>query len=427
MNEEKKGFIAPEITADQYIFGAGNVPLKVIQEDGNWGPILPIEENQNIRNIETYNCTAFGTTNAIELLMYKLTGQRFNYSDRFVGLMAGTKNPGNDPHKVAEAIRKYGLIPEEMMPFGDDINTIDEYYSWKGVDKEACLRAGREWLATYEFKHEWTFTPGMPILEQINNMKVALKGSPQGVAVYAWASDARDVYYSLGSPNHWTTIYNVEQFIEIFDSYTPFRKKVDQSILYCKRYSITFKEVEELDNSLLQYYYNLLLKYLGLLKEKQPQVPVEKPPVTPPPVYTNADKLYNTSRNLLGQRLTLDPSIPIALGCAQAVSKVLKEAGVRIAKGGISGTTTMYEWLLENKDFIKVPNPEKGCIVISPTSTRTGHVGICGELNKMYPNDYAVMTNDSTTGRYDTHWKLKEWKKYYENELDLKTYYFRLL
>lgn len=285
MNKEYKGFIAPEITPDQYIFGAGNVGLQVVQEDGNWGPLLPIEEVQNIRDIETYNCTAFGTTNAVELLLYKLTGKRLNYSDRWVGIIAGTQAPGNDPHKVAEAIRKYGLIPEEMLPFADDIKTIDEYYSFKGADKEACYRAGREWLATYEFKHEWTFTPGQPILEQLNNMKLALKGSPQCVAVYAWASTEKDVYYKNGQENHWTTIYNIEDYMKVFDSYKPFKKDLEHNLLYCKRYSITLKTAEDpVKIGIMQQLVNALMKLVGLYKEQVDALPKPTPIVMAPPL-----------------------------------------------------------------------------------------------------------------------------------------------
>lgn len=268
------GFIAPEITPDQYIFGAGNVGLAVIQEDGNWGPLLPIEESQNKGKFETYNCTAFGTTNAIELLLYKLTGERHNYSDRWVGIIAGTKAPGNDPHKVAEAIRKYGLIPEEMLPFSDDLQTVDEYYSFKGANEEACYRAGREWLAKYDFKHEWTFTPGQPIVEQVQNMKVALKGSPQCVAVYAWASTQNDIYYKNGPENHWTTVYNIDDYMKVFDSYAPYKKNVEHTLQFCKRYSITKKNELTPDQvSYFQKILNWIAEQLGLIQKKVDALP----------------------------------------------------------------------------------------------------------------------------------------------------------
>lgn len=235
-------FIPPEDFTGHYFLGDGNVALTILIPDGNWESLLPIVEHQDIRDIETYNCTGFGSTNQIELVMLQLTGLKFNYSDRWVGIIAGTKEPGNDPHVVYEAIRKNGLIPEEMLPFSDDIKNVDEYYSFKGADEEACRKAGKEWLAKYEFKHDWVFTPGQPPIEQMNNIKVALKNSPICLAVYAWASDSRGVYISMGEPNHWTTCYNASDFLKIFDTYDPTKKNVEQIIAFCKRISITLKK-----------------------------------------------------------------------------------------------------------------------------------------------------------------------------------------
>src|SRR3990167_8332724 len=148
-NETHAGFIPPIIDSTNWVLGASNTPsFPVLQENGDWTEYLPDGESQNIRGIETYGCTSFGTLNPIEILIYELTGERVNYSDRWVGIIAGTKAPGNDPHKVAEAIREYGLIPESMLPFSDDLQNIDEYYSFKGLTPaqiEECYAEGRKW------------------------------------------------------------------------------------------------------------------------------------------------------------------------------------------------------------------------------------------------------------------------------------------
>ena len=77
MNKEKQyqghGFIAPQITPDNYVLGATNaLPFEVIQNNGNWLEFLPEGEWQARPNIETYSCTAFGTLNAIEILLKRL-------------------------------------------------------------------------------------------------------------------------------------------------------------------------------------------------------------------------------------------------------------------------------------------------------------------------------------------------------------------
>lgn len=276
----KKGFIAPEtIAPEEWVLGASNTPkFPVLKEDGNWTNLLPTEERQNIRNIETYNCTGFNTLNPIEILIYQLTGERVNYSDRWVGIIAGTKEPGNDPHKVAEAIREYGLVKEESLPFSDDLKSIDEYYSFKGLSQgqiDDLYEEAKQWKAKYDFKHSWVFTPGQPIIEQINNIKIALKNSPLAVAVFAWASDNRNVYYKNGEENHWTNIYDVKDFIKVFDSYSPFKKDIEQELRYCKRYSVTLKtdEITPEKRAGLLALLQRALEWLGLIQKQVDALP----------------------------------------------------------------------------------------------------------------------------------------------------------
>ncbi len=291
MNKEQQnaGFIPPVITADHYVLGDGNVPLDIIQLDSDWTDSLPEKERQRINGVETYNCTGFGTLNSIETLIYKITGERVNYSDRFLGIVAGTHNPGNDPHVVAEAIRKYGLIPESMLPFSSDITSEAEYYSFKGADKDACYAEGRKWLAKYDFKHDWAFTPGQPIIEQLKNMKIALQNSPLSMSVYAWASNDKDIYYALGQPNHWVMNFMVDNYMHAFDTYDPFLKLLEQNIVYCKRYSIRLRKDGEVTPEQAVGLWAQILKLLqaiGILQKEVANLPKQSPPlvVVSPPV-----------------------------------------------------------------------------------------------------------------------------------------------
>lgn len=255
------GFIEPKIEREHYVLGGSPIPVKILQPFGNWNDSLPDGEKQFVSKFDTYNCTSFNTLNQIEQYLRKAFNDSTNYSDRWVGIIAGTdpKKGGNDPHVVYEAIRKYGLIPENMLPFSDDIQNVEEYYSFKGADQKACYDAGKKWLDKYDFKHEWVFQPDQPIDEKINNMKVSLKYSPLGIAVYAWAMDERGVYISLGSPNHWTSVFGYEDLIDVFDSYEPFKKFVDQNILFCKRISI---ELKKKNTSFISW----LIKQLSIIK-----------------------------------------------------------------------------------------------------------------------------------------------------------------
>jgi hypothetical protein len=240
------GFKPPVIDNEHYVLGQGNVPFQVLQKNGDWTDSLPVIEKQATPFFDTYNCTGFGATNQIEMYMFKRYGSTVNYSDRWVGIIAGTdpKTGGNDPQTVYEAIRKYGLIPEEMLPFNDSITSAEDFFSFKGADREACYRAGREWLSKYDFKHEWVFRPDSSLTdeEKYHNMKVALKYSPLGVAVYAWQPDGRGVYIDFSSPNHWTSEYSFTDFQKYFDSYEPYTKIGEQKVIYCKRINIELRK-----------------------------------------------------------------------------------------------------------------------------------------------------------------------------------------
>lgn len=234
------GFLIPTIESKHYIMGAGNVPFKVLQKDGDWTPSLPVGEPQSRENLETDNCTGFGSAKQICEYMRVAFELDFNPSERWIGIVANTRPPGNDPQSVYEAIRKNGLIPEEMLPFSDDIKTVDDYYSFKGGDEAACHAAAKKWTSEYNFMHEWVFDPAANLSaeDRLHNMRVALKYSPLAVAVYAWIADERNIYVKLGPENHWTNIYKIDDFLNIMDSYEPYLKKTDQVVVFCKRISI---------------------------------------------------------------------------------------------------------------------------------------------------------------------------------------------
>tara|TARA_R110000868_G_scaffold75379_4_gene217565 strand:+ start:157 stop:987 length:831 start_codon:yes stop_codon:yes gene_type:complete len=257
------GFIKPTIEAKQYVLGNVNVPFKVLKEDGDWRDNMrPVKEIQFNDKFDTYNCTSYNTLNQIEQYMYVAFKETVNYSDRWLGIIAGTKPPGNDPHIVYEAIRKYGLIPEDMLPYSDDLTSVDEYYSFKGADMEACYAEGRKWLEKYDFMHEWCFDPqgNIPNDEKVNNIKASLKASPVSFAVFAWVEDSRGVYIRLGGDVHWTSCMCYDDLQRVFDSYDPVEKPVDQEIFYAKRIHIEKKTMESKKETLLTKLWQWFLK-----------------------------------------------------------------------------------------------------------------------------------------------------------------------
>jgi uroporphyrinogen-III synthase len=69
----KFGFTPPVITEDNYVLGGlTTLPKIVLQVDGQWDKFLPEFELQTDPDFDTFNCVAFATTSAVELLVKRL-------------------------------------------------------------------------------------------------------------------------------------------------------------------------------------------------------------------------------------------------------------------------------------------------------------------------------------------------------------------
>lgn len=204
-----------------WFYGDGNIPFVPYQPDSSWLKFLVRFERQSTPRFETYNCTGFTVTTQIEIQEKRLYGIENNYSDRWVGIIAGTKPfKGNDPQAVYEAIREYGLIPEDMLPFDDDIKTAEEFFSFKGADKEKCYAEGRKWLEKNDFKHDWIWKGARPANYR-TLIKEAQQTCPIAVSVSAW-NKVNDEYVSYGDVNNHFTLgvaFPDGEREEVFDTY----------------------------------------------------------------------------------------------------------------------------------------------------------------------------------------------------------------
>lgn len=304
INPQNHGYLEPEIKDTDFIYGSGQITTSdILMKDGNWFDVLPKEgELQVIRKkTETYNCTAAAITNQTETYLKKKFGIDVNYSERFVGIMAGTKPPGNDPNKVYDAIRKYGLIPEDMLPsFSDDIQSIEDYYSFKGADKDKCIEEGKKWLEKYSF---WYDDVPQDLIEE------AFKLSPLCMAVFAWAIDNNGIYIRMGKDNHLTCFYGKDNYYLNFDSYDPFYKNLskDFGFTYIKRIYIEEKKITEKQIGILQNILDIIKKILMLdleiLKKKDDEAketeisnPIADPIPPPAPEIVAVPKYQWTTR-----------------------------------------------------------------------------------------------------------------------------------
>ena len=254
---EHHGFIPDEIKPEDYVFGSSILPSDILQPTGQWDEFLPTDERQNVNGVETYNCTSFGTLNCLEILYKRLFGQSTNLSERYTGICAGTDPyvaKGNSPQTVIQNIRNVGVIDDSLLPFGLDINTVEKYYSPNPMSGDLKSK-GETWLSWHKVFHEWV--DGDP-----QSMMDALKVSPLGVGVYAWAFDG-EKYVRMGSDTHWTCIYGYEEgkYWKCFDSYDSTHKKLawNFDFKYVKRYHI--------DKNLSQQEISIYSKMLSIIAE----------------------------------------------------------------------------------------------------------------------------------------------------------------
>ena len=261
----------------------------VVNPTGDWISFRPTEESQQRRNVDVFSCATFGTLNAIETLEYKLTGIRKNYSDRAIAILSGTTKAGNDPHKVAETIRKYGLVDEDIFPWDESIQTWEEYMTISDTKRNEIIREGKKWLAKWDFGHEWLWNQNDSLVIKRANLAEANTKGTTSVSVFGWLREGENgLYYKPGGAidNHWTMNLSVKP--NVFDSYFPFVKELhpDYNFLIGKVFYLTPAQPQL---SILQKIVNILRQIIGLQKIQVEQViaineqdhPIDEDPIIP--------------------------------------------------------------------------------------------------------------------------------------------------
>ena len=275
MNEIYKGYIPDIIEPDQFVLGASTLARIILRPDGQWVDYLPEDESQ-VRATETFNCTAHATLNCYEILFEEVLGFVRNNSDRALGIMAGTRPPGNTAHKVAQAARHGGLIKEESLPFSDDIDTPEKYYSPDPLP-QPILDEGKKFLTEYEVGHEWALTGGESDWKE--RMMEALQFSPLAAAVYAWQQEgggvarAEDLFIrpERTQDTHLTCIvgYKKNENWVCYDSYAPYIKKLDWNFGFnqVKRFSLIVKDPKIVDQTKIGFMQKLILLINQLIQK----------------------------------------------------------------------------------------------------------------------------------------------------------------
>lgn len=228
--DNRYGLILETPVESDYVFGAGNIEHNITTD--NWMSYMSPGELQFNNRLDTYSCVSFSAINVLEtILNYQIKNNMsvgnlqwlkdygylgydgfVNFSDRFIAVLSGTKpGQGNSGKKVNEAIRKYGLIPEALLPFTTD-TTQSEFFDKTKITQE-MYDLGQEFLKRFNINYELVYT------DNHNVVKEALTHSPLQVYVYAWLNPISGIYQKTGRPaNHAVCLFQPEWYI--FDQYT---------------------------------------------------------------------------------------------------------------------------------------------------------------------------------------------------------------
>lgn len=139
-------------------------------------------------------------------------------------------------------------------------------------------------------------------------------------------------------------------------------------------------------------------------------------------ISNNREILYHTARGCLKTDASPNDVAPDEYGCAETVNAVHSKAfGYEI--GGNISTYRMYEALTKSPFFIRVDQPDRGDIIISPTgygngNLTNGHVGIMASSTD-------IMSNDSYTGKFEKNFTLKSWRDRYSKVGGYPVVFFR--
>lgn len=126
---------------------------------------------------------------------------------------------------------------------------------------------------------------------------------------------------------------------------------------------------------------------------------------------TKAEQLAQLAESKIGVDFTNNNLVPKEVSCSFAVTTLVNQIDKRVAIQ--PGTTIFWSFMDESELFERIWEPERGCIIISPTGTNTrpetmphGHVGIYLDTNR-------IVSNDSASGLWIENYSRESWRKRY--------------
>ena len=235
---------------DTYRAGAvkGTLPFEERNPSGDYEPILPPEERQSNDGGDSMACVTFAELNGIETQEKQMIGNSIEYSDRWIAKMSETTREGNWLWKVAETIRKVGLVNEESYPKPQSPWTWDEYHAEiNPILKAKLLTEGQEWLKKWDVKYESVDFTKESLMKHLKMAPLTVV--VPGHAILNFKTTSQVVHYFDTYAPHKKTIPNVIQAMKVV-LYKKEQAVPDEALLVDLKLGDTGRQVEKLLNAL---------------------------------------------------------------------------------------------------------------------------------------------------------------------------------
>lgn len=131
-------------------------------------------------------------------------------------------------------------------------------------------------------------------------------------------------------------------------------------------------------------------------------MPVPTPPATATPAITASERVYQVAKDNIGKHLSLNEKVSPEVGCAEAWSWVMKNAGYDIPQGGIPTVLGAIDWMLSH-GFKPVQTPTPGCIITGSGNPAYAHIGVVMQ--------HGICSNTSANGLWQENYSsIALWK-----------------
>ncbi len=232
-----------------------SIPYVVRNETGNWTPYLPTYEPQRYK-FDTCECWCLSGINSIEtqcnflmatnrfpestIQWFKSNGYidsfgSFAFSERFIYILSGVFNNGNDQWSFWKLVNKYGLLPRadleyslsESLKFNSEDDMCKDYGDVSKVTP-AMRQKALQCLKYINIAYEWVGEDG--IMPQIQDIKATLLQAPLQIGIPVCMdtyNTAAVSYCGITEVTHAVLLYNLgnDNFpFDFRDQYMPDNK-----------------------------------------------------------------------------------------------------------------------------------------------------------------------------------------------------------